>query len=46
MEKIIDECGIKTQSKGLCFSLPVDNVVGLNVDDKKQKYFFLFYKAL
>lgn len=35
MEKIIDECGIKTQSKGLCFSLPVDNVVGLNVDDKK-----------
>ena len=30
MNLIVDNCGIKTPGAGICFSLPVDNVVGLN----------------
>jgi nitrogen regulatory protein PII len=30
MESIISSCGIKTPGGGICFSLPVDYVVGLN----------------
>lgn len=30
MESILNNCGLKTPGAGICFSLPVDHVVGLN----------------
>lgn len=30
MNLIVDNCGLKTPGAGICFSLPVDQVVGLN----------------
>lgn len=30
MKLIVDNCGLKTPGAGICFSLPVDHVVGLN----------------
>lgn len=30
MEAILNNCGLKTPGAGICFSLPVDHVVGLN----------------
>lgn len=30
MNLIVDNCGLKTPGAGICFSLPVDHVVGLN----------------
>ena len=30
MKNILDNCGLKTKEAGICFSLPVDYVVGLN----------------
>lgn len=30
METILNNCGLKTPGAGICFSLPVDHVVGLN----------------
>lgn len=30
MNNIVSSCGLKTKGAGICFSLPVDNVVGLN----------------
>jgi len=30
MNMIVESCGLKTPGTGICFSLPVDNVVGLN----------------
>lgn len=30
MDVIVENCGLKTPGAGICFSLPVDNVVGLN----------------
>jgi len=37
MNLIVDNCGLKTPGAGICFSLPVDCVLGLNkqIDDKK-----------
>ncbi len=29
MQAIVDECGIETEARGICFSLPVDSAVGL-----------------
>ena len=30
MERITKECGIKTESRGILFSIPLDNVIGLH----------------
>ena len=30
MNKIVENCGLKSPGAGICFSLPVDNVIGLN----------------
>ena len=30
MNEIVNNCGLKTPGAGICFSLPVDHVVGLN----------------
>ena len=30
MNEIVDKCGLKTRGAGICFSLPVDHVVGLS----------------
>ena len=30
MEAILEKTGIKTESKGVCFSLPIDNTIGLD----------------
>lgn len=32
MNEIVTNCGLKTPGAGICFSLPVDHVVGLNKD--------------
>lgn len=32
MEKIIEKCGSHKEQAGLCFSLPVDHVAGINID--------------
>lgn len=37
MEEITKEVGIKTKGKGLCVSLPVDDIVGLDVININQK---------
>ncbi len=29
MQAIVDECGIESEARGICFSLPVDSAVGL-----------------
>lgn len=29
MKAIVQECGIETEARGICFSLPVDSAVGL-----------------
>lgn len=34
MNKIIEKCGSHTNQAGLCFSLPVDHVEGLNIEIK------------
>ena len=31
MNEIVEACGIKTPGAGICFSIPVENVVGLNM---------------
>ena len=36
MDEIIDACGLKTPGAGICFSIPVENVVGL-VDEIDKK---------
>lgn len=35
MEKIIEKCGSHKEQAGLCFSLPVDHVAGINIDIDK-----------
>ena len=30
MNEIVESCGLKTPGAGICFSIPVENVVGLN----------------
>ncbi len=30
MQAILDKYGVSTSSKGMCFSLPIDNVIGIN----------------
>ena len=30
MNEIVEGCGLKTPGAGICFSLPVDNVIGLS----------------
>ena len=30
MNKIVEKCGLKTQGAGICFSLPVSHIIGLN----------------
>ena len=30
MNAIVEDCGLKTPGAGICFSLPVDYVIGLN----------------
>lgn len=32
MKAIVDDCGIETDAKGICFSLPVDSAIGLRSD--------------
>ncbi len=32
MKAIVDDCGIETAAKGICFSLPVDSAIGLRSD--------------
>ena len=34
MNLIVKNCGLKTPGAGICFSLPVDYVVGLNKEIK------------
>ena len=34
MEKITKAVGVKTESKGICISLPIDNAVGIIETDK------------
>lgn len=36
MNEIVKACGIKTPGAGICFSIPVDNVVGLNEEINKK----------
>jgi len=36
MEEITKEVGIKSNAKGLCFSLPVDEVVGFNLSEDNE----------
>ena len=35
MEEILESCGLKTPGAGICFSLPVDHVVGLDKELQK-----------
>ena len=35
MEKIIEKCGSHKEQAGLCFSLPVDHVAGINIEIDK-----------
>ena len=37
MEKINEKCGSHTSHAGLCFSLPVEYVVGINNEDEQEK---------
>ena len=30
MNKVVEKCGLKSPGAGICFSLPVDYVIGLN----------------
>lgn len=39
MNAILTNCGLKTPGAGICFSLPVDNVVGIShMDKNKESY--------
>jgi len=33
MEEITKEVGIKTPGKGVCLSIPVDNIIGINKEN-------------
>ena len=33
MNSIVENCGLKTPGAGICFSLPVDHVVGLHQEE-------------
>lgn len=37
MNKIVEKCGLKTKGAGICFSLPVSHVIGLNKTEKIEK---------